>query len=152
MTETDKGIISKLYDLDDRLTQRIGVNTLFYIGIANTLIFVATGSMITYIAASTGEAGIAVSSSTLFGIAAAVCMYIFTCKYGPDYRSGIEDSVTSVLTGSFVISILPLFITDVLNFNGFNAFLSFLLFILVIILMVLFSTYYTVFSPKDASN
>lgn len=150
MTETRTGVVSKLYDWNDQLRDYLGDNTLYYIGITNTLILVATGGLITYVAALASNASAAVASSSIFGVSAVTCMYLFTRKYGPDYRSGVEDSMISVLAGSIAISLLPLFLTDVLKLMGIDAFLSFIVSILIIILVVLIWNYYIVFFAEDA--
>jgi FlaA1/EpsC-like NDP-sugar epimerase len=149
MTETESGAFSKIYDFNDRLREYLGKNTMFYIGLANTLLLVSSGSIITYVAASVANAGVSVASASFFGVASAVCMYMFTKKYGPTYRSGIEDSIVSVLSASVVISLLPLFLTDILKLTEINAFLSFIVSILVIILIVMISNYQIVFSVDE---
>lgn len=150
MTETNTGLVSKLYEWNAQLRTFLGDNTMYYIGIANTLILISTGSLITYVAAAASNGGAAVASSSIFGVASVACMYLFTQKYGPDYKSGIEDSLVSVLAGGIVISLLPLFLTDILELTGIDAFLSFVVSILVIILVVLISNYHIVFFAENA--
>lgn len=149
MTETNSGVFSKIYDFNNRLRDYLGKNTMFYIGLANTLLLVASGSVITYVAASVSNAGVSVAAASFFGVAAVVCMYMFTKKYGPTYRSGIDDSIVSVLSASVVISLLPLFLTDILELTEIDAFLSFIVSILVIILIVMISNYQIVFSVDE---
>lgn len=149
MSEKYSGTFSKIYDFNDRLQEYLGKNTMFYIGLANTLLLVASGSVITYVASSVANAGMSVVAASFFGVASATCMYMFTKKYGPTYRSGIEDSIVSVLLGSVVISLLPLFFTDILELTEIDAFLSFIVSILVIILIVMVSNYQIVFSVEE---
>lgn len=145
MRDTQLKGLSYLNKVDSKIEQWLGRNTLFYIGIVNTLVLVALGVIITYVAAVASEPAVAVLSAMLFAIAAVVCMYFFQRKYGPAYESGREDIITFVAMGSIGIAVIPMIITNVFKLTGLEAFRGFIGFLLLIMGVVLALTYLVVY-------
>lgn len=143
----------KLDYTNSKLRELLGENALFYIGVANTLILIAIGSLITYTLAIGGEkAELAVISASVFGVAAATVFYFAHNKVGPTYNSGKEDSIVFVLTGSLAISVLPVISTDLLELSGPSSFMFFIGSVFFVIVLAIVSIYLTVFKPITPEN